>query len=44
MIEFTGCNAGVVTFDITSANLQGEIPIQRIALDNVPRCEVAQAN
>jgi hypothetical protein len=39
MVEFNGCNAGTVTYDILSANVAGAIPIQRIALDNVPACE-----
>ena len=38
-ITFSGCNAGTVSYDITSAGLQGEIPIERIAPDNVPACE-----
>lgn len=42
MIEFNGCNAAIVSYDIDSINRQGEIPIQRIALDNVPGCEAAQ--
>lgn len=42
LIEFLGCNEALVSYDIESVNLQGEIPIQRIALDNVPRCEAAQ--
>jgi len=37
-IEFSGCNAGVVTYGIPSVNLSGEVPIQRIALDNVGLC------
>ena len=30
---------GTISYDITSAGLQGQIPIQRLALDNVPSCE-----
>jgi len=37
--DMTDCENGTVTYDIASANLQGEIPIQRIALDNVSLCE-----
>lgn len=43
ILEFSGCNAGLVTYDITSANVQGEVPIERISLDNVPACEAAAA-
>ncbi len=39
MVEFSDCENGMVTYDITSANVQGVVPIQRIALDNVPACE-----
>ncbi len=42
LVEFTGCDSGTVTYDIDSASLQGVIPIQRIALDNVPLCEAFQ--
>lgn len=38
-IEFSNCNAGTVTYDIPSIGRQGVIPIERIALDNVPLCE-----
>lgn len=39
MVEFDGCNAATVMYDILSAGVAGEIPIERIALDNVPACE-----
>jgi hypothetical protein len=39
-LQFTGCNAGMVTYSIASLGLLGEVPIQRIALDNVSRCEM----
>ncbi len=39
MLECSGCNSCTVTYDITSAGVQGVIPIERIALDNVPTCE-----
>lgn len=39
MLECSGCNSCMVTYDITSAEVQGVIPIERIALDNVPTCE-----
>ncbi len=38
-VTFTGCNEGLVSYEITSLNLFGEVPIERIVLDNVPRCE-----
>ena len=46
VLEFSDCENGTVTYDIPSVNRQGVIPIQRIALDNVPRCEelAAQAS
>jgi hypothetical protein len=38
-VEFEGCNVGKVIYEISSAGLSGLVPIKRIALDNVPRCE-----
>ena len=38
-VTFRGCNEGLVSYEITSLNLFGEVPIERIVLDNVPRCE-----
>jgi len=38
-VYFTGCNEGMIHYDITSANVSGDIPIERISLDNVPVCE-----
>lgn len=38
-LEFDGCSAGLVSYEITSLGLSGEIPIQRIAPDNVAICE-----
>jgi hypothetical protein len=42
-LEFSGCNAGTVTYDIPSIGIQGVVPIERIALDNVPFCESLEA-
>lgn len=42
ILEFQDCNTGTVSYDITSVDRQGEIPIERIALDNVPACEALQ--
>jgi len=39
IIEFSDCNTGTVSYDITSIDCHGVIPIARIALDNVPFCE-----
>ncbi len=38
MLKFNTCNAGTVTYDIPSIDRQGEVPIERITLDNVPLC------
>ena len=38
-IEFADCNAALVTYDITSLGLSAEIPIERIVLNNVARCQ-----
>jgi len=41
-LEFLGCNAGVLTYDVVSersGRLQGTIPIQRLANDNILLCE-----
>ena len=39
IVEFSGCNAGTITYDIPSISRQGVIPIERIVLDNVAGCE-----
>lgn len=38
-IEFAGCNSALATYQIDSLGLTGEIPLERIVLDNVPTCE-----
>ena len=38
-LEFHDCNSATLTYDIPSAGTQGQIEIQRIALDNVAFCE-----
>ena len=38
-LEFPDCTQGMVNYAITSLNISGEIPIQRIVPDNVPLCE-----
>lgn len=41
-IEFIDCNNAIVRYNIPSLGLMGEIPITRIADDNVPRCLAEQ--
>lgn len=41
-IVWTGCNAGLLSYDLPDLDLMGDIPIERIVLDNVPACEAAQ--
>jgi hypothetical protein len=38
-LEFADCANGLLTYEITSLGISGEIPIQRIAPDNIPLCE-----
>jgi len=38
-VIFSGCNAGTVNYDLTAAGVSGQVPIERISLDNVPVCE-----
>ena len=42
-LEFADCTAGLVHYEITSLDISGDIPIQRIVPDNVPLC-LALAN
>jgi hypothetical protein len=39
-IEFADCSTAIVTYAIDGLGLSGEIPIQRIVLDNVALCEI----
>jgi peptidyl-prolyl cis-trans isomerase A (cyclophilin A) len=39
IVEFNNCTSGTVSYDITSINSQGEVPIQRVVADNVALCE-----
>lgn len=39
VLDFDGCNSGRVFYEIASTGEEGMIPIQRIAVDNVPACE-----
>lgn len=43
-VEFSGCNEGMMSYDIPSLSLVGDIPIQRIALDNADECQAMQGN
>lgn len=38
-VTFSGCNAGTVSYDIAAAGVSGQVPIERIALDNVSMCQ-----
>jgi beta-glucanase (GH16 family) len=38
-IEFSDCTQGLITYQMTSPNISGEIPIQRIVGDNEALCE-----
>ncbi len=38
-LEFVDCREGIITYDIPSLGLAGQIPIRRIAEDNVQLCE-----
>jgi len=38
-VEFADCFDGLITYDIPSSGVSGEIPIERIVNDNVPLCE-----
>ena len=42
-IIWSDCENAVLSYDISSAGVSGDIPITRIALDNVPRCEALNA-
>ena len=43
-LEFADCENGLVRYEITSLGLSGEIPIERVAPDNVSLCESLSAN
>lgn len=42
-LEFAGCNAALMTYEIPAMALFGEIPLERIATDNQPLCETLAA-
>jgi hypothetical protein len=39
-LEFADCKNGLVSYEITSLGISGEIPIERIVQDNVALCEL----
>jgi PKD repeat protein len=41
-IKWTDCNAGILSYDIPSLSLSGNIPIQRIVSENISICEAGQ--
>jgi len=43
LLQFANCSDGLVSYEITSLGLSGEIPIQRIVPDNVALCETLNA-
>jgi len=38
-LEFADCTDGLINYEITSLGISGEIPIQRVAPDNITLCE-----
>ena len=38
-ITWSGCNTGFLSYSLPDLGLSGDIPIERIVLDNVPACE-----
>ncbi len=41
-IVWRDCNTGTLSYNLPDLGLSGDIPIERIVLDNVPACEAAQ--
>jgi len=44
LLKFDSCQSGTVEYDIPSVNRQGNIPIQRVANDNIALCEALNSN
>ena len=42
-IEFLDCSEGLLTYEIDSLGIQGEIPIRRVVPDNIALCETLAA-
>ena len=38
-LSFSGCNSGMIEYDIPSIDRQGSVPIERVANDNAALCE-----
>ena len=38
--KFDDCNNGVIEYNIASLGLTGTVPIQRLARDSIPACEI----
>jgi hypothetical protein len=38
-LKFSDCKTGVITYDIPSVSLSGEVPLERIVQDNAALCE-----
>jgi hypothetical protein len=41
-VTFTDCNSAVVAYDLPGPGVSGEIPIRRVAPDNIALCEALQ--
>ena len=41
-ITFSDCNSGLMTYNIDSPVLSGEIPLQRVATDSMAVCETME--
>jgi hypothetical protein len=39
-LTFSDCNTGLIDYTITSLGLSGTVPIERLARDSIPGCEV----
>ena len=39
VLTFSDCNTGIIEYNIPSIDRQGAVPIERVAVDNVPLCE-----
>ncbi len=43
IVTFNDCNSATITYDIPSIGMQGSVPIERVAADNIPLCEALAA-
>ena len=39
-LQFENCESGTVSYDLPSYGLTGEVPIQRVASDNIAACQI----